>query len=63
MLFKLLFVFDSLTLWATLLCDITLFLLSDLEKEVESFKQQAKNSNNSSDDSTLIQVCLDGDIL
>lgn len=34
------------------------FIQSDLEKEVESLKQQAKSSNSSLDDSTLIQVCL-----
>lgn len=35
------------------------FLFSDLEREVESVKEQYKNNNNSSEDSTLIQVCLE----
>lgn len=62
MLIKLVFVFDSVALWTIQICDIMLFLQSDLEKEVESFKQQSKNSKNSSDDSTLIQVCLQGSV-
>lgn len=50
-----------LTLWLCwpVVCNyVTLFPLSDLEKEVEGLKQQSKNNNSSSDDSTLIQVCL-----
>lgn len=38
-----------------------LLLLSDLEKEVESLKQQSSNS--SSDESALIQVCLSASVL
>lgn len=49
----------SLTLWfLTVYKYVTLFSFSDLEKEVGSLKQQSKNSNSSSDDSALIQVCL-----
>lgn len=36
------------------------FLLSDLEIEVKSVKEQPQNHNSSSDDSALIQVCLYG---
>lgn len=39
--------------------DMPLFIcFSDLEKEVEALKQQSKSNNSSSDDSSLIQVCV-----
>lgn len=52
-------VFYSLALWANSVhvCDIISFF-SDLEKEVESLKQQPKNNYSSSDDAILIQVCF-----
>lgn len=51
--------YKSLCLCLTLVYKyVTSFPFSDLEKEVESLKQQSKNNNSRSDDSTLIQVCL-----
>lgn len=50
------YVFGFVAVWAGGVDIYVLFLFSDLEKEVESLKQQSKNSNSGSDDSSLIQV-------